>query len=485
MKHYRMLSSSMKLRLGACLETYRPRHRLPFLHMSKEGKEQKKVSTSENPSDIDPRRYSTGAPVAPLSNTMAVDAMEIDSERVPAAVPSPEKERKRKHKNKDVSSSSPSKKKRKHESSQLADETADHDIEKKKKSKKSKDKTKSKQADTEGAAIPDSPYVLTTATLYLPLSPISISPTHAKASLLAEHLSPLLLTYYAPLQGVILAYSDASISSTPPSPYTSSDPADPNPKPLTLAKTAGEYGVLYVYLTATFLVFRPQRGQILEGWVNVQSEGFLGAVVLNLFSVGIERKRLPSNWKWVPPGEEGSVSGDQQKTATTSEDDESEPSASFDQEKEHFNPVSLANPVSDTLNEEANAEDDESAAEGYFQSVSGHRVRGTVRFRVVDVDVIPGSERDRSFLSIEGTMLSPEEEARVLEDERNGILTTSATPRRGRSQEPRVSMSGALAAPSVAAIPEPETPSKTKEPKAEKEKKSKSSKSKKKEKKEK
>jgi hypothetical protein len=29
-----------------------------------------------------------------------------------------------------------------------------------------------------------------------------------------------------------------------------------------------------------------------------------GAVVFNLFSVGVERKRLPSNWKWVPPGEE-------------------------------------------------------------------------------------------------------------------------------------------------------------------------------------
>ncbi|KAF5866777.1 hypothetical protein ETB97_009935 [Aspergillus alliaceus] len=418
---------------------------------------------------------------------MAVDAMDIDSKPVPAAILSPEKERKRKHKNKDASSSSPSKKKRKHESNQFTDETAAHDSEKKRKSKKSKDNGKSKQASTGEATIPGSPYVLTTATLYLPLSPISISPTHAKASLLAEHLSPLLLTYYPPLRGIVLAYSDASISSTPPSSSSSSDPADPNPKPLTVAKTAGEYGVLYVYLTATFLVFRPQRGQILEGWVNVQSEGFLGAVALNLFSVGIERKRLPSNWKWLPPGEEGSVNGDKKTAASTtaSEDDDLEPSASFNPEKEHFNPVSLANPISDTLNEEANAEDDESPAEGYFQSVSGHRVRGTVRFRVVDIDVIPGSERDRSFLSIEGTMLSPEDEVRVLEDERNGILTSAATPRRGHSQEPRASMSGALAAPVPAAVAEPETLIKAKEPKGEKEKSksSKFSKSKKKEKK--
>jgi DNA-directed RNA polymerase I subunit RPA43 len=271
---------------------------------------------------------------------------------------------------------------------------------------------------------------------------------------------------------------------------------------LTLAKTADEYGVLYVYLTATFLVFRPQPGQILEGWVNVQSEGFLGAVVLNLFSVGIERKRLPSNWKWVPPGEEeeenGVNSGGKPKKkvfSSTEDEDDSEPSSHFDPEKEHFKPISLAsdaNPFSETMDlNDGSAEDDEAAAEGYFQSVSGHRVRGTVRFRVVDIDVIPGSDRERGFLSIEGTMLSPEEEARVLEDERNGNYS-SMTPRPQGQWEPSSAMSGALAG-STSAAPETqvstadadagaleESPSKKKERKTEKEKKSKSSKSKKK-----
>src|SRR4051812_23717413 len=52
------------------------------------------------------------------------------------------------------------------------------------------------------AAKPDagSPFRLINATMYVPLSPISISPTHASASLIAEHLAPLLLTYYPPFQ---------------------------------------------------------------------------------------------------------------------------------------------------------------------------------------------------------------------------------------------------------------------------------------------
>ncbi|KAH8431157.1 DNA-directed RNA polymerase I subunit RPA43 [Aspergillus melleus] len=445
---------------------------------------------------------------------MAVDEMEIDSNPTSHSVQEPEKERKRKHKNKDASSSSPSKKKRKHDANNLiADESSTREKKSKKSSKDSSSKSKkSSKSKSAAASTLDSPYTLTTATLYLPLSPISISPTHALASLMAEHLSPLILTYYAPLKGVVLAYSNPTISSTDPA-ESSRSASDPNPEPLTLAKTAGEYGVLYVYLTATFLVFRPQRGQILEGWVNVQSEGFLGAVALNLFSVGIERKRLPSDWKWIAPGEyeegqDDKANGDDSiKTESQNNDNDdnnsssSEPSTTFDPEKEHFKPITLASDTNPLLDTDATAaESDESAAaQGYFQSVSGHRVRGTVRFRVVDVDVIPGAERDRGFMSIEGTMLTPEEEAQVVEDERNGVVSSfPGTPRRSASlpirTDPKTTtaMSGAIPESSSTAAeveveveaeePEQASPVKKSSSKENKEKKSKSSKSKKKEK---
>lgn len=402
---------------------------LPILQPEKKKKEQVNLQPQPKP-NINPSLPSASWTIP--NTTMAVDAMDLDS-NPPTTIDLPE--RKRKHKSQDSTSST---KKRKSD-------------EKKSKSKPSSS-TKSKNAGTKKTqTVPDSPYTLTTATLYLPLSPISISPTHALASLLAEHLSPLLLTYYPPLKGIVLAYSNASISSTPPSASSAAQSQDPSPQPLTLATSANEYGVLYVYLTATFLVFRPQRGQILEGWVNVQSEGFLGAVVLNLFSVGIERKRLPTNWKWIPPGEEA--------PAANKTDDESEsdaPTKNFDPEKELFTPVSLAsdaNPLSETTSKparEGQEEGEDESAEGYFQSVSGHRVCGTVRFRVLDIDVIPGTDRERGFMSIEGSMLSPEEEKRVVEDEKNGVLST-ATPRRPAASA--ITMSGALPiAPATATV---------------------------------
>lgn len=358
--------------------------------------------------------------------------MDIDSDHAEPVSTQASPEKKRKHKQKDHSPS----KKRKHGAGDSTLISMDA-TESPKKSKKSKDKHKEKKEKKKHVVAvseesdPNSPFKLVTATLYLPLSPISISPTHALASLLAEHLSPLLLTYYPPFKGIVLAYSNASISSTPVVPGKTNDHGE-NPQPLTLAKTANEYGVLYVYLTATFLVFRPQRGQILEGWVNVQSEGFLGAVVYNLFSVGIERRRLPADWKWIPPGaeDEGSIDNKSKnrssKGATSGEEDESS-NPDFDPEKEHFTPLPkpvVHSPIESAHPLEENPDDSDSAT-GYFQSASGYRVRGMIRFRVRDIDVIPGADPDRGFMSIEGTMLSPEEEARLVEEERTGAFRSS------------------------------------------------------------
>lgn len=252
----------------------------------------------------------------------------------------------------------------------------------------------------------------------------------------------------------MLAYSNGSISESPPVPgqvnssSSSSQPDIDNPKPLTLALTANEYGVLYLYLTATFLIFSPQKGQVLEGWVNVQSEGFVGAIAYNLFSVGIERKRVPKSWKWIPPGaddDDEDAAGDKKRgyvSATSGDEDGTAAGnnkVAFDAEKEYFTPlprkisrqpISLLDSDTNMLGEEFGEYDDEeddeaSNATGYFQSVSGHRVRGTIRFRVRDVDVIPGADPDRGFLSIEGTMLTPEEEAKLEEEERNGPLSAS------------------------------------------------------------
>ncbi|PGH16885.1 hypothetical protein AJ80_05029 [Polytolypa hystricis UAMH7299] len=181
----------------------------------------------------------------------------------------------------------------------------------------------------------------------------------------------------------------------------------------------------------------------------MQSEGLLGAVVYNLFSVGIEKRRLPLNWKWIAPGQETSSGVTSSSTSPTCEDSD------FDSDRENFRPVPPATTTSLHLGLGSTSdgtpatnpaeEDDISAGSGFFQTPSGRRVRGVIRFGVRDVDVIPGSEREKGFISIEGTMLKPEEERKLVEEERHraGGSSRKNSDSQGNSRQEN-GMSGAV-----------------------------------------
>lgn len=220
----------------------------------------------------------------------------------------------------------------------------------------------------------NSPFHLQTTSLYLPLSPISQS--SAFTGLCAEHLSPLILTYYPPLRGIVLSYSNVRLSETP-SPNSSST-TEPFP---VLAKSVDEYAASFIWATADFLVFRTQKGTWIEGYVNLQNESHLGLVYLNLFSASIPRSYLPKRWKWV---EDPSSSGS-------------------------------SNPKTARKSNKGSAEVE---GQGHFVDENGNKVDGMVRFRIRDFETQARIESDRGFISIEGTLLSAEEEREVEAKER-------------------------------------------------------------------
>ncbi|MCJ1280960.1 hypothetical protein MMC26_000278 [Xylographa opegraphella] len=258
-----------------------------------------------------------------------------------------------------------------------------------------------------------SPFYQKTVSLFLPLSPICQS--YPLEGLCAEHLSPLILTYYPPFKGIIFAYSNVQLSEQPPK----ADQGTPVNK--VLAKSIDEYAVSFVWLTADFLVFKPQSGDWIDGWVNLQSESHLGIVCWNLFNASIERRRLPTTWKWV-------IGGSKTKSKTKLKHSHSD--SSLDEDNQQTNTV--------LPNSQAVQEDD-----GHFEDAEGRRIEGPMRFRVKDVDISSSTEREKSFLSIEGTLLSAEEEEdNMLQEERashsvNGGLLS----RPGRND---YTMSGAL-----------------------------------------
>lgn len=249
------------------------------------------------------------------------------------------KKRKRDHKDGEDSRRHKSKKHRKHESNE-------------------EPSSNSAVADSENAS--HSPFHIQTSSIYLPLAPIS--QRQPLDGMCAEHLSPLILTYYPPLGGVILSYSNPRISERP-----FEDDGDH-----ILLQCVDEYGAAFAWVTAEFLIFKPQRGGWLEGYINLQNEGHLGLVCWNLFNASIERRRLPRDWKWV--GVEGAAR------------------------------------TNKTLNDLGQYAEE---GMGYFLDGEGNKIEGTVKFRVTDIE--SSHDRERGFLSIEGTILDEAAEKEVLE----------------------------------------------------------------------
>ncbi|MCJ1409022.1 hypothetical protein MMC19_003099 [Ptychographa xylographoides] len=266
--------------------------------------------------------------------------------------------------------------------------------------------------DSDLESVEYSSFHLQTYSLYLPLSPIC--QLYPLEGLCAEHLSPLILNYYPPFQGVILSYSDVRLSEEPESNLTEGNHIR------VLAKSIDEYAVSFVWVTATFLLFKPQKQRWIEGWINLQSESHLGLVCWNLFNASIERKRLPQDWKWVP-GESNSTSMAKLKLSQGDL------------------------PMEGNLNGDTSEQITNSSqgGEGYFEDSSGAKLEGSIRFRVKDVETSSSIDKEKSFLSIEGTLLNLEEEVVLIDDEK----TLSQDRPKGFFAEAgfaRYSMSGAL-----------------------------------------
>lgn len=250
-------------------------------------------------------------------------------------------------------------------------------------SKKSRAETPSnnngivEQSQTLPDSIEASSFHTQTSSLYLPLSPIS--QLHPLKGICAEHLSPLILTYYPPFHGVVLSYSNVHLSEHP----STSAPGN------TLARSVDEYAASFVWVTADFLILEPQRGGWIEGWINLQNEGHLGLVCWNLFNASIERKWLPKSWKWIGAG----MAPGQDKRSKK-----------------------LGNTVEESTSQEADA-DGANEGQGYFEDGYGNKIEGAIRFRVRDIESSQASDKEKGFLSIEGALLSEQEEEDLLAQE--------------------------------------------------------------------
>lgn len=246
----------------------------------------------------------------------------------------------------------------------------------------------------------------TRMSIYLPIP--AIASTSQLSALLTVHLSPLLLTFFPPAGGVILSYHDPVISARPEPGLSQPlrpplDGTIPNTNEESLSKLGEEFGASWVWLTVTFLVFRPEPGDELEGWTNVMSEGFVGLVSYNYFQTSISRNRIPKSWTWNGPSRQRPRSRKPVQKGKLNDGDSPSQEMWFNSQ--------------DTV--VAREDDAADGIAGSFEDENGEPVSENLKFKVVDLEMIQAQERGRMFaLQLEGTLLGDQEEEEVREEER-------------------------------------------------------------------
>lgn len=125
------------------------------------------------------------------------------------------------------------------------------------------------------------------ATLYVSLAPMfSASPA---AGIKSQHLDPLLMTWYGPVSGVLLAYQNVRLLGQSPD----------NSNTHATAKIIHESPFAFSWVSADFLVWRPARGDLVEGSIRLQAPSHISLLVHDVFHASVRREALPDGWRFV------------------------------------------------------------------------------------------------------------------------------------------------------------------------------------------
>ncbi|KAI1336677.1 hypothetical protein F5Y15DRAFT_199328 [Xylariaceae sp. FL0016] len=234
------------------------------------------------------------------------------------------------------------------------------------------------------------PFFTQTISQYLPLHPFGlVEPIQGYAD---QHLKPLLNRYVPSFGGVLLAYRNPRVGEAPgKGSLTENSDTDDE----ALLESINEYAVTFGWLTAEVDLFKPSRGAWLEGSVNLQSGGHIGVVCWGMFNASIEAERLPEGWHWVDTLSSNKNKGKNKEAAAEE----------------------AKLPTPEPQDEVDDNDETQVHASGYWVSSDGTRMRGGTKlcFRIKNYDV--GVSGDYGYLSIEGTMLGEEEEAKKRQDE--------------------------------------------------------------------
>lgn len=214
-------------------------------------------------------------------------------------------------------------------------------------------------------------------TIYVSLAPVyTQNPT---AGIKSQHLDPLLMTYFPSVDGVVLSYSNLRL-------LGKDEDLSVQAGETVMAKVMYDSPFSYLWIAVDFLVWRPQAGDKVEGWVNLQSPSHIGLLIHDTFNASIKRDAIPSDWYFEPLQADEEAEYDENAELTNTVDaaaaeiEKAEQTAASDAKKQFKGPKVL----------------------GHWFDAKGTRVEGKLRLTVRSVNV------NGKFITVQGTLVDLE-----------------------------------------------------------------------------
>lgn len=127
---------------------------------------------------------------------------------------------------------------------------------------------------------------------------VSLAPCHIKTPIngvKSQHLDPLLMNYFPKAEGIVIGYSDIAITDDQHNEFI-----DNNNTIIQVGKISPGSPFIFFWITVNLLVWKPQLGDILQGYIYMQTASHIGILVHDTFNASIKKYNIPSNWEFIP-----------------------------------------------------------------------------------------------------------------------------------------------------------------------------------------
>lgn len=118
---------------------------------------------------------------------------------------------------------------------------------------------------------------------------LSLAPAYSSSpieGIQQQHLDPMLFQHEPKLGGVVISYSNVKLLKRKGTSEL-------------LGKIINESPFSFFWVYCEILVWSPQPGDVVEGWVSAQSPGHLALLIHDTFNASIKRTEIPENWEFI------------------------------------------------------------------------------------------------------------------------------------------------------------------------------------------